>query len=171
MFREPPPNGCGTILLALVGLTGCAMPLPGRETTIFDSLPSLQPGQMTSEEVEARYGPPDLKCDNDVLWIYGWSVGKGWLVGMGNGPLAQRLYYTHYIVLVWTDSERRVVRVEVPDTFSSWDFVPRESMCASGDTCVDTRWLGPRLSQDSVVESGGQVLTCKWAWGNPGIAP
>lgn len=162
---------CLTILSALVGVTGCVIPLPGKETTVYDSLSALQPGQITSGEVEARYGPPDLKCDSAALWIYGWSVAKGWLVGFGNGPPAQRLYHTFHVVLLWMDSDQRVIRVEVPESYSSWDTVPpQRSICTSDNTCVETRWFGSddyRLTQDSIVESRGQVLTCSSHWGRP----
>ncbi|NJD65806.1 MAG: hypothetical protein FIB00_11290 [Chloroflexi bacterium] len=176
-----------TILLPLIVLAGCVpVPVPAeKEGTRYDTLPQLQPGQITAEEIESRYGPPELRCDDDALWIYGWSVGHGAMTTVGIGgvwPIG-RLYHAFHIVFVWLDSERRLVRIEAPEPIKSMSEHPAERICASDGTCVSARWYRNFSASDaswackisiepcqayvlwptSIVESNGRVLKCNWA--------
>ena len=179
-----------TILSALLSLAGCILaPLPAEtEVTGYDSLPAIQPGAITAEELESRYGLPDLRCAEDTLWVYGWSVGHGAFFGMvgGMGGGSTRLYHSYHIVLLWLDAERRLLRLETPQPVRSKGEDAAGRRCASDGTCIrpqwspwhapsDTSWAcgmyghcdAYGLTADSVVESAGQVLKCTWTIGEP----
>lgn len=182
---------CLKVVPVLIALASCVpVPMPAaKEVTRYDSLPLERPGQITGPELESRYGPPDLRCDNDSLWVYGWSVGHGAMMGVGIGGVfaGGRLYDTLHVAFLWLDSEQRLIRIEALAVSS--DESGSKRPCASDGTCIQAQWApwhaasdaswacgesfpigihtglcsGQGLGPHSVVESNGRVLKCVWA--------
>jgi hypothetical protein len=173
------PRLVGSLLLAsaLLALSSCiVLPLPAApDNKTYDSLPG-EPVGVAAADVEAHYGTPHVTCDNDHLWLYGWTIGHGAILGMigGLGGGMARLYDTNHLAILRFDAERRLTRVEVLELKDRQPVPPPRT---SDGTVIQPKWKerslkGPQpwacspgctewtLAFASVVSPDGTALAC-----------
>jgi hypothetical protein len=161
------------------------LPMPAeKQATQYDSLPAAKPG-IPAAQIRQDYGEPHLNCDDNRLWIYGWSVGHGgtWGVLLGAGTATSRVYHSFHVVFLRLDAEQNLARVEaLPPVNEVTDNSPSAPMCDDGGTCIRPSWERSPVARDaswlcdpaypcgdwylgssSVVESDGRPLQCVWA--------
>jgi len=130
-------------VLALCTVAACVfVPLPAsRERTKYDNLAQEKPTAVSAAELKEKYGSPHLSCQNDRLWVYGWSVGHGgaigaiWLPGGGGGDVGD-LYVSFHVVVLSLDPAGELLQLE---TTGSAPLIPK-TMCTSGGYCVRSQW-------------------------------
>ena len=177
----PCPRFLRTALLtpALLALSSCIiLPLPAApDEKAYDSLPG-EPAGIAAADVAYRYGTPHVSCDDDHLWLYGWTIGHGAILGMigGMGGGTGRLYDTNHLAVLRFDAEQRLTHVEVlalkdrhpvPPARTSdgtviqpkWEEQPLKAPqpWACSPSC--TEWI---LASATVVSPDGTALTCTW---------